>query len=231
MNTEQNRVIFGYTRNAIGQMKIKPLEMSVVNTIYYAYLEDNSLGKITDMLKEAKLLSPNGKEVWGKQIIDNLLSNEKYIGNGTYPPIVSQELFDEVQREKARRSNKGDKSSSGNRYSTAHPLSGLLVCGACGRKYRRYTRTNGDVVWRCANRVEHGSRICKHSPAIPEEYLKTVLSNELMQAGKLHNNDSFDDMIRILIDRVMIGTDGQIRIEFTQHTPLHSQSTIGQRLH
>jgi hypothetical protein len=216
MNTQQDRVIFGYTRNAIGQMEIQPLEMSVVNTIYHAYLEGNSLGKISDMLKEAKLLSPNGKEVWGKQIIDNLLSNEKYVGNVTYPPIVSQELFDEVQREKARRSSKGTKNASGHRYSTARPLSGLAICGECGRKYRRYTRTNGEIVWRCANRVEHGSKICQYSPAIPEEYLKTVLSNKLVQTGKLHNNDSFDDMARILIDRVTIEIDGQARIEFTQ---------------
>ncbi len=163
MNTEQNRVIFGYMRNATGQMEIHPLEISIVNTIYHAYLEGNSLGKISNMLKEAKLLSPNGKEVWGKQIIDNLLSNEKYIGNGIYPPIVSQELFDEVQREKAKRSNKENKNSFDNRYSTAHPPSGLLVCEECGKKYRRYTRTNGEVVWRCANRVEHASKICSHS--------------------------------------------------------------------
>ena len=88
MNTEQKRILFGYTRNVKGQIIIHPLEMSIINTIYHAYLEGNSLGKISGMLKEAKLLSPSGKEVWGEQIIDNLLSNEKYTGS-----VIFQKTF------------------------------------------------------------------------------------------------------------------------------------------
>ena len=106
MKLEQNRVFLGYMRNSAGRIIAHALEAPVVNIIYHAYLDGNSLGKISDLLKEMGVPSPSGKPVWGRQLIDNLLSNEKYFGNDAYPQIISKELFDDVQQEKARRSGK-----------------------------------------------------------------------------------------------------------------------------
>lgn len=216
MKTEKNRVFLGYMRNAIGKIEIHPLEAPIVNIIYHAYLDGNSLGKISVLLREIGIPSPSGKPAWGKQIIDNLLSNEKYIGNDVYPPVVSRELFDEVQHEKARRSVKGNDTPVQTRYSNAHPLSGLLVCGECGRKCRRHTRSNGDVVWRCANRIEHGSEICKNSPAIPENELISAIAAALDHSGKLRNCSMFDHVVRDAVDNVIIEPNGQIRLELRQ---------------
>ena len=47
-------------------------------------------------------------------------------------------------------------------------IAGLFVCGECGASYRRITKHSGEVVWRCANRVEHGKEICKTAPTITE---------------------------------------------------------------
>jgi hypothetical protein len=59
------------------------------------------------------------------------------------------------------------------RYSSSNVLGGLLVCAECGSRYRRVQRASGEIVWRCANRVEHGKEICKNSPTITEaDYLK-----------------------------------------------------------
>nr|WP_279287533.1 zinc ribbon domain-containing protein [Flintibacter hominis] len=38
-------------------------------------------------------------------------------------------------------------------------MSGLLVCAECGHNYRRITRPSGEIVWRCASRVEHGKKV------------------------------------------------------------------------
>ena len=110
---------------------------------------------------------------------------------------------------RARKKQNADNS----RYSAAHPFSGLIICGECGRKYRRYTRSNGQVVWRCANRVEHGSEICKESPTIPEGRLKVIVSDELVRIGKLRDSEQSDYMIPNLVDRIIIESDERMQLE------------------
>lgn len=75
------------------------------------------------MLKNLKrgVKSPTGKDNWPKRSIEEMLSNEKYIGiavvnvdgeegqiyklNNSHPSIISNEIFDAVQEEKQKRSN------------------------------------------------------------------------------------------------------------------------------
>ena len=67
-----------------------------------------------------------------------------------------------------------------------------MVCGECGSPYRRVIWTQKGVkrvVWRCQNRLEHGRKLCKHSPTWDEADIHgAVVSamNELfqMQAAK-----------------------------------------------
>lgn len=65
--------------------------------------------------------TPTGKENWPQRSIEEILSNEKYIGvsvvnvggeegqiyklNNSHPAIISKEMFDAVQEEKHKRSN------------------------------------------------------------------------------------------------------------------------------
>jgi RNA polymerase sigma factor (sigma-70 family) len=87
-----------------------------------------------------------------------------------------------VQQEKKRRSNvtyidQEKQVRPRTRYSS-NPISGLLVCSECGSSYRRITRNTSEgkeMVWRCANRVEHGKKYCKSSPAVSQQRLENVL--------------------------------------------------------
>ncbi|WMC91300.1 zinc ribbon domain-containing protein [Kineothrix sp. MB12-C1] len=54
-----------------------------------------------------------------------------------------------------------------------------MVCAECGANYRRITRPSGEVVWRCANKVEHRKLICKNAPSISEDTLKKQLCTTL----------------------------------------------------
>jgi hypothetical protein len=65
------------------------------------------------------------------------------------------------------------------RYSSQNVLSGLIVCAECGANYQRITRSSGEVVWRCANRVEHGHGICRHSPSVTETAVIAFICNIL----------------------------------------------------
>ena len=110
-----SRACFGYTKSDIGELTIDRKQAEIVQNIFTMYL--------------------SGKDKWCKRTIDTMLSNEKYIGNAlvfkTYSiytpkhkrvqnndhsheqfllndghlPIISKEVFDAVQEEKARRSN------------------------------------------------------------------------------------------------------------------------------
>lgn len=43
---------------------------------------------------------PQAKTVWGRQIINNVLFNENYLGNADYPRIITEELWNSVQNKK-----------------------------------------------------------------------------------------------------------------------------------
>lgn len=44
--------------------------------------------------------SPSNKTVWGRQIINNVLSNENYLDNADYPRIITDELWNSAQNKK-----------------------------------------------------------------------------------------------------------------------------------
>lgn len=44
--------------------------------------------------------SSSNKTVWGRQIINNVLSNENYLGNSDYPQIINEELWNAAQNKK-----------------------------------------------------------------------------------------------------------------------------------
>jgi len=97
-------------------------------------------------------------------------------------PIISPEVFDAVQVELARRNSlkaSSDKNiSMKSKFSSKYALTGLVVCGECGSKYRRTTWSrNGKkrVVWRCISRLDYGTKYCKDSPTIEEEKIQNAV--------------------------------------------------------
>ena len=164
---------YGFMSASDSRIIVDPEKANIVKTIYQQYLSGMSLGGIADFLFEHGIPSPKGKERWTQPVLSNLLSNQKYIGY-----IISFDDFFLVQGEKSKRSNIDEDTNQRKvtRYNSQSVLSGLLVCAECNHNYRRITRPSGEIVWRCASRVEHGKKFCKHSPSIPEEKIKKVIS-------------------------------------------------------
>ena len=107
-----------------------------------------------------------------------------YLVKNCHEPIISHEMFDLVQEERKRRANvDGDVkaktvSTPAAVYSSKYALSSILVCGECNTLYQRCVwKKNGKtrVVWRCRNRISHGTRYCKASPTIDEAPLHRAL--------------------------------------------------------
>lgn len=116
----------------------------------------------------------------------------QYYVEGSHEGIIAKELWNRVQEEKARRANirkstdKRAKTDNG-KYSSKYALSNLIICGECGKPYRRATWTNYTekrIVWRCYNRQEYGKKYCKSSPTIDEPLLQHAIMeaiNSLIQ--------------------------------------------------
>lgn len=198
---------YGFMSAPDGSVSVDQKKANTVQTIYQQYLSGMSLKGIADFLFTQSIPSPKGKAQWTQAVINDLLSNQRYIGS-----IVSFDEFFMAQGEKDRRSNIDEDTNQrkATRYNSQSVLSGLLVCGECGRNYRRITRPSGEVVWRCANRVEHGKRLCKHTPSIPEQQIKDTICTKLRLV-------TFDEQaVNQHIDFITVQPDGTLEVETQQ---------------
>ena len=126
----------GYRRGPDGKPEIDRSEAETVRLIYSRYLEGRSLGDIQRELVEKGIPTAEGIQGWSRQVIQNILTSEKYIGDGlrqkTYttgpignkkvvknngelpmyytrdhhPAIIPREIYYRVKEEMARRASK-----------------------------------------------------------------------------------------------------------------------------
>lgn len=127
--------LLGYRRGADGQPEIDPEEAEVVRRIYRRYLDGASILSIQKELKNDHVPTATGVKQWSWQVIQNILTNERYIGDAllqktyttdcisktvrknsgelpmvyvenNHPAIISKDVFYQVKAEKARRASK-----------------------------------------------------------------------------------------------------------------------------
>lgn len=116
-----DRKYYGYKHDKDGHLIIDEETAENVKLIFDLYLSGQSVIGIIKELENRNILSPTGKEKWCKRTIDVMLSNDKYTGDvkilksgnsevhylssNNNPVIISKEIFEAVQMEKAHRSN------------------------------------------------------------------------------------------------------------------------------
>lgn len=154
-----------------------------------------------------------------KQVKNNGERN-KYLVTNAHEPIIDRETYNRVQQELARRSSKrkvSDKCvTEQGRYSSKYALTEILICGECGTPYRRVVwnvRGKKQPVWRCINRLDHGSKYCHKSPSIHEEKLHKAIMNAL---NDYYNSEvDVKKAIQFNAEKVLscLGDDESIRIE------------------
>ena len=126
----------GYRKGPDGKPEIDPEEAETVRLIYRLYLDGWSLGDIQKELTEKKIPTARGIQGWSRQVIQNILLNEKYIGDGlrqktfttgsignkkvmknqgekpmyytenNHPAIIPREIYYRVKEEMTRRASK-----------------------------------------------------------------------------------------------------------------------------
>jgi site-specific DNA recombinase len=197
------RFIYGYSCDK-GVLTVRPDEAEVVRMIFDDYLGGMGRNAIMKKLNAAGLKTQKGN-LWSEGAVDRILRNEKYCGNslmqktysenhitkrkrinhgelpmffaeGTHESIITHEAFDRVQELLEQRARQ---------YSNSHcapqsyPFSGKLVCGVCGRHYRRKSLRGGQAyAWICSTFNTYGKAACA-SKQIPEPALQAVCAEAL----------------------------------------------------
>jgi site-specific DNA recombinase len=146
---------------------VVPEEAEIVKRIYREYLEGASMLKIARGLEADGILNGAGNERWHTSNINNILRNEKYIGdallqktytvdfltkkrvknNGIVPQyyvensheaIIPREIFMQVQEELIRRRCvHTSKNGKKRSFSSNHCFAQMIICSNCGEVFRR----------------------------------------------------------------------------------------------
>jgi len=157
----------GYTKDENKRLVIVPEEAEIIKRIYREYLEGASMLKIKRGLEADGILNGAGHEKWHTSNINQILRNEKYIGDAllqktyttdfltktrvknhgivpqyyvenSHEAIIPREIFMLAQEEQIQR-RIVHKSPNGKKrtFSSTHCFSNIIICGGCGEFYRR----------------------------------------------------------------------------------------------
>jgi site-specific DNA recombinase len=209
----------GYDKDEYGDLVINHTEAKVVQRIYTEYLKGNGSFKIAKMLNEDGVPTVTGVK-WSDSSVLDILKNEKYKGDAilqktfrvshinrkkrrntgerdsfyvkeNHSPIITREMWDEVQRELKRRAEaKGNFIGSGksqNRY----PQTGMLFCSKCGAVLKRRIWNSQyqcrKVMWQCSNYVKNGKEACGGTTVedrLVSKIVEPTVVREEMRYGK-----------------------------------------------
>jgi site-specific DNA recombinase len=176
-----------------------------------------------------------------KKVVNNGYVKKYYVRN-SHEAIISKEQFYLVQEEMKRRSCANERSTR-KRYSSAYPLSGLIVCGKCNGIYTRVTwqkKNNKVYVWRCRERLKTRAIHCKQSATVRESgmirllievfntiiktgpaeatvYLiktKAALSVNIEEKGVFEEVDITKQLLNTVIDRIVVGDKKTATVHF-----------------
>lgn len=204
-----NGTLLGY-RYENGKYIIVPDEAETVQLIFDSYLSGMGITAIMKMLNEKGILSRNGN-AWCKSSVMRVLRNYAYTGNlllqqtyrenhltkrtlqnngefpkyhitGSHEPIISLRQFNAVQEEIRRRAEKH--THPGVKQKT-YPFTGIVVCGGCGKHYRRKITKTGPV-WICSTFNTMGKAYCP-SKQIPENTLISITEEVLGSTDTLYD--------------------------------------------
>ena len=174
-NFEDGKPIFmykrllGYQKGEDGEPEIVPQEAEIVERIFAMYLSGMTVDAISRQLQSEHIVIPSKKFSFGKNMVMNILKNEKYCGDcilqktvtvdcisktrkknegeapmyiveNSHPAIISREIFNRAQEELSKRKARSPQSQK-----TAITASG---------KYSKYALTDVLICAECGSRYK-----------------------------------------------------------------------------
>ncbi|MDD3052358.1 MAG: recombinase family protein, partial [Candidatus Cloacimonetes bacterium] len=194
-------------------------EEDTIRLIFQLYIEGkgaDAIGKILD----SKGIKPKYSAKWNRSTIMTILSNYNYTGDlilqktyrenhlskrkiinsgeldryavrNNHQPIISKELFDEVQRIREKKSERIKSPSKKKHY----PFQGMIRCGICGRAYTHKTTPHNEI-WKCALSVTKGKEAC-NSKQVPHNII--VEASKQILSMDQYNEACFNSKVSMII--------------------------------
>lgn len=195
------RRMFGYNISRRG-ITVNPEQAAVVRMIFDDYLGGLGCSAIASKLRRMSIPTVYGAP-WSPHGVNTILRNEKYTGNailqkrytkdhlskkracnrgalpqfyaeGTHEGIISEDTFRKAQ---ALRESRRAAASISTRSPVNYPLTGMIVCGGCGKHYKRKATPYG-AYWQCRAYLVYGKDICS-AKRIPEDTLYVLIAEVL----------------------------------------------------
>ena len=226
-----------------GELIINEQQAEVVRNIYDWYLQGMSLGQIKDKLEENHIKTASGKEVWSKSVIQEMLCNEKYMGD-----CMLQKYFTENYLLGKKAKNVGQR----DRYYVHDSHEGIIskekflevACemnrrkgitvdadGKTVKKNRKYNPLNalGNIL-ECEacgatyrRRTERGrvvyrcaTRIEKGRDACKESPTMEEEWIKMELGNSVYGGEYDEKVVRKTVDKVLVAKDGKLKILYRE---------------
>lgn len=161
----QRHMPLGY-RMVKGKIEIDSEKAELVKLIFREYLEGNSMYRIADKMMELGVLNASHKPTWTHGTVGKILQNQKYQGDGYYPPIIGKADFEQAQKRRQERSQELGRIMQPNSFGKTSVFAGHLVCGTCGQTYRRYVehcnQPGEKINWKCKRYIDGNRVYCRN---------------------------------------------------------------------
>lgn len=167
----QRKIPFGYMIRD-GLVQPNPEEAEAVRYIFSRYLAGAPLLAIAEGMTTHGPRYHQHTPAWNKNMVKRILENAKYTGADNWPRIVSDEDFTTVQRQREGRNTYAPLMAE------IRLIQGKTVCGLCGARLIRGTRSHGRVSWRC-QKPDCGQRV-----AVSDERLAQLVDGRLRELAR-----------------------------------------------
>ncbi len=156
---------YGY-RYENGVVIANPAERNVIQWIFSEYLQGQSLLKIAERLNFDQIEYRPGVIGWNKSRIMRLIDDIRYIGDETYPALISQEIHDGAVMLKLQKNTQQET----NRQDAIYNLDVPVYCPVCGEIMKRRRNSRNNEKWTC------GNPICGIGYSLPDKVLLAKLT-------------------------------------------------------
>lgn len=164
-----------------GNVIIEPVSAAVIQTIFTDYKKGKSTYQIAKELTEQGVLTVNHEPKWYHGGVGRILENRKYLGDGFYPALIDQDMFEAVQGQRDIQRKDMERLIHPNSFAAQTVFSGKVYCEVCGKPYRKYiehcNQPGEKTRWRCKQYIKNHEVHCRNIPLLDEEIQIAFMSS------------------------------------------------------
>ncbi len=224
------RAPYGYRKTKIKDgnkertvLEIEPSQAAIVKSIFDDVLSGNGLIDIVRSLNNRSIPGPNKKD-WIKTSLHAILNNKIYTGTlvwgknskhniepvvveNAFPSIINEETFNSVRSSLAERA---PAFTHPRRVSSRFLLSGIAVCGYCGKAMvGREAKSGKFAYYACSTLDKKGAGSC-HSVYLNQEKFESLVIDQIKKC--ILTDDNLEKMV-LLVNEQMDGAYSEYRNE------------------